>query len=425
MLTPKSYKKRLYDNMISEYLDIFGAVCIEGPKWCGKTWCGLNQANSVFYLSDPTDSFQNRRLAELDITSVLMGDRPRLIDEWQEVPSIWDAVRFEVDKEGLKGRFILTGSSTPNHKGILHSGTGRFGRIKLNTMSLYETGDSNGSVSLIQLFNENKLVPVTGPNIRLEDLIYFVVRGGWPGCIGYTEKEALKVSKKYLENVITEDMFKVDGIKRDMRKIRALIHSLGRNESTLVSNTTILNDIAEKDREVITLETISDYLSIFERLFLIENQESYAPKLRSSRRMLKSSKRHFVDPSLAVAALGATGGMLLSDLNTFGFLFEALCEHDLRIYAEVNEGKLFHLRDNRGNEVDAVIELEDGRVGLFEIKLGMNQVDEAAKNLIKVSKILAQEGTKPTVMAIIVGVGNLAYTREDGVHVIPIASLKN
>ncbi|MBO5178062.1 MAG: ATP-binding protein [Lachnospiraceae bacterium] len=423
MLTPKNYKERLIDNKIAEYMNSFGAVCVEGPKWCGKTWTSLNHAKSVSYIGSPVNNFQNRVMAELSPELVLQGELPRLIDEWQEVPAIWDAVRFEVDKEPGKGKYILTSSSTPKRKGILHSGAGRIGRIRMKTMSLYETGDSSGSISLMGLFEE-KLQPVVTGDVKLEDLIYFVVRGGWPGNLGIDISLAKNLPVEYLKAVVEDDMYSTDGIKRDSRKVRSLLHSLGRNESTIVSNSTLRKDMAAYDETEIDSNTIAEYLDVFNRLFLLEEQPAFAPNLRSSRRVLKSPKRHFTDVSLAVAALEATPEMLLGDLHTFGFLFEALCEHDLCLYAEANGGQLFHYRDEKDNEIDAVIELPDGRWGAFEIKLGANQIDAAAKDLLKMKEIMVKEGTAPVVLCVVCGMTNMAYTREDGVLVVPITALR-
>lgn len=424
MLTPKNYKERLIDNKISEYMNSFGAVCVEGPKWCGKTWTSLNHSKSVSYIGSPTNNFQNRVMAELSPELVLKGELPRLIDEWQEVPAIWDAVRFEVDKEIGKGKYILTGSSTPKRKGILHSGAGRIGRIRMNTMSLFETGDSSGAISLKKLFGESKLKPIATGEVKLENLIYYVVRGGWPGNVGIDVSLAKNLPAEYLKAVVEDDMYSTDGVKRDSRKVWSLIHSLGRNESTIVSNSTLRKDMMAYDEMEIDANTIAEYLDIFKRLFLLEEQPAFATNLRSSRRVLKSPKRHFTDVSLAVAALGATPEMLLSDLHTFGFLFEALCEHDLRLYAEASQGQLFHYRDEKDNEIDAVVELPDGRWGAFEIKLGANQIDAAAKDLLKMRDIMEREGTAPSILCVICGMTNMAYTREDGVLVVPITALQ-
>ena len=424
MLTPDGYKERIIDKKIGEYMKGFGAVCVEGPKWCGKTWTSLNHANSVCYIASPENNFQYRTMAQLSPELVLKGDYPRLIDEWQEVPPIWDAVRFEVDKNHDKGKILLTGSSTPKRKGILHSGAGRIGRIRMNTMSLYESGDSLGEISLREIF-DNPIKPTFTGEVKLEQLIYYVVRGGWPGNIKAEMETAKNLPKEYLRAVIEDDMYNTDGVKRDSRKVRSLLHSLGRNESTIVSNNTLKKDMMAYDEMGIDLDTIADYLDVFQRLFLLDDQPAFAVNLRSSRRVLKSPKRHFCDVSLVVAALEATPQLLLNDLHTFGFLFEALCEHDLKIYAESNGGKLFHYRDEKNNEIDAVVEMPDGRWGAFEIKLGANQIDSAAKELLKMKEIMEKEGTPPSVLCVICGMTNMAYTREDGVMVIPITALKD
>lgn len=424
MLTPNGYKERLIDKKIEEYMKGFGAVCVEGPKWCGKTWTSLNHANSVCYIASPANNFQNRTMAELSPDLVLKGEVPRLIDEWQEVPAIWDAVRFEVDKDKSKGKIVLTGSSTPKRKGILHSGAGRIGRIRMNTMSLFESGDSSGAVSLKEMF-EKDLQPVITAEVKLDQLIYYVVRGGWPGNMEVDIETAKNLPTEYLKAVIEDDMYNTDGIKRDFRKVKSLLHSLGRNESTIVSNNTLRKDMMTYDEIGIDSNTIAEYLDVFERLFLLDDQPAFAANLRSSRRVLKSPKRHFCDVSLAVAALEATPEMLLNDLHTFGFLFEALCEHDLKIYAENNGGKLFHYRDEKNNEIDAVVEMPDGKWGAFEIKLGANQIENAAKELLKMKEIMEKEGTEPSLLCVICGMTNMAYTREDGVRVVPITALKS
>lgn len=423
-MTNKGYKPRLIDKRISDLMESFGAVCVEGPKWCGKTWSSLNQANSVCYISDPSNSFQNKRKAEISPDLVLDGKYPRLIDEWQEVPSIWDAVRFFVDKDSRKGKFILTGSSTPTRKGILHSGAGRIARIRMDTMSLFEAGRSSGKVSLMDLF-DSRIDYVDTGDVRLADLIEYSIRGGWPGSLGLSLEEASRIPYGYLEAVV-DDMHRLDGVRRDSRKVNALLHSLARNESTIASNKTICKDIVEYCDESLNDNSVLEYMDVLERLFLISNQSAFNTSLRSSRRALKSPKRHFSDPSLAVAALGATKDMLLNDLNTFGFIFEALCEHDLRIYSEYAGGNLFHFRDDRGNEVDSIVELPDGRWGAFEIKLGANQIDFAAKELLKVRHIFEKEGSSvPSFLCVICGMSNMAYRRNDGVFVVPITALRN
>jgi predicted AAA+ superfamily ATPase len=423
MLTPEGYKERLIEKQLDEYMQTFGAVCIEGPKYCGKTWTGRSRSESAAFIGNPANNFQTRTMASLSPDLVLQGDNPRLIDEWQEVPPLWDAIRFEVDKDSKKGKFILTGSATPNHKGIMHSGTARIGRVRMTTMSLFETGDSSGKISLKSLF-EGQMVPQATGDVTLKQLIYYVVRGGWPGNLGTPESTCGNLAIEYLKAVVDDDMHKVDGVKRESRKVWSLIRSLGRNESTLVSNSTLRKDMGAMDEIAIDSETVSNYLDILNRLFLLDDQPAYSTKLRSSRRLLKSAKRHYIDPSLAVAALAATPEMLYNDLNTFGFVFENLCEHDLRIYAEYNGARLYHFRDEKGNEVDAVVEFPDGTWGAFEIKLGANQVDAAASGLLELKRIMEKEGDNPPkVLCVICGMTNMAYRREDGVFVVPITAL--
>lgn len=423
MLTPEGYKKRLIEKQFDEYVQTFGAVCIEGPKYCGKTWTGRSRSESAAFIGDPANNFQIRTMASLSPDLILQGKNPRLIDEWQEVPPLWDAIRFEVDKDRRKGKYILTGSATPNHKGIMHSGTARIGRVRMGTMSLYETGDSSGQISLRKIFEEKLTVQATG-DVELKQLIYYVVRGGWPGNLDTPESTCGKLAIEYLKAVVDDDMYKVDGVKRDSRKIWSLLHSLGRNESTLVSNNTLRKDMEAMDEVVVNPDTVSAYLDILNRLFLLDDQPAYSTNLRSSRRLLRSAKKHFIDPSLAVAALSATPDMLYNDLNTFGFLFESLCEHDLKIYAEYNGATLFHFRDEKGNEADAVVEFPDGTWGAFEIKLGANQVEAAAAELLEIRRIMEKEGNNPPkILCVICGMTNMAYEREDGVCVVPITAL--
>lgn len=423
MLTPEGYKNRLIEKLFDEYMQTFGAVCIEGPKYCGKTWTARSRSESAAFIGDPTNNFQMRTMAGISPDLVLKGEYPRLIDEWQEVPPIWDAIRFQVDQDGRKGKYILTGSATPNHKGIMHSGTARIGRVRMATMSLFETGDSSGTISLKNLFDENIDTQITG-EIDLKQLIYYVVRGGWPGNLNTPEKTCGNLAVEYLKAVVDDDMYSVDGVKRDSRKVWSLLRSLARNESTLVSNSTLRRDMGAMDEITIDSNTVSDYLDIFNRLFLLDDQPAYSTNLRSSRRLLKSAKRHFIDSSLAVAALSATPEMLYNDLNTFGFLFENLCEHDLKIYAEYNGATLYHFRDEKGNEADAVIEYPDGTWGAFEIKLGANQIDAAAKELLQLKQIMEKEGDNPPkILCVICGMSNMAYRREDGVYVVPITAM--
>lgn len=421
----KGYRPRIIDNKIEEYLGVFGALCIEGPKWCGKTWTSSFHSRSEIYLGDPAGNFQNRNLAELSPDLVLQGEPPRLIDEWQEVPPLWDAVRFHVDQSSEKGLFILTGSSTPNHKGILHSGAGRIARIRMRPMSLYESGDSSGMVSLGDLCADRMESVMTG-EVRLTDLIGYILRGGWPASLGLSIKEASLLPQQYLDAIVDDDVYRIDGVKRDTTKIRLLLRSLARNESTTATNRSLKNDVKEKDDEDIDVDTIASYLDIFSRLFLIENQQPFSSKIRSSVRVKQAEKRHFADPSLAAALLGATEEKLLGDLNTLGFLFEALCERDLRIYTDAFGGQLYHYQDYQNREVDAVIRLPGGEWCAFEIKLGANQIDEAAAVLVKLKNDIAKEpgGIPPKVLCVVCGMSNAAYKRADGVYVVPITALR-
>lgn len=420
------YIHRILDNKIDEYLHTFGAICIEGPKWCGKTWTSTYHSSSKIFLGDPAGNFQNRKLAEMSPDLVLDGSFPRLIDEWQEVPPIWDAVRYKVDQNPQKGQYILTGSATPNHKGIMHSGAGRIAKIRMRPMSLFESGDSSGDVSLESLCH-GKIKPAMTGEVDLKKLINMIIRGGWPGSLGLPVQQAALLPVEYLNAVIDDDVYRIDGIKRNTMKMKLLLRSLARNESTTVTNKTLKNDIKEVDDEDIDVETVKEYLDIFERLFITDNQPPFASKVRSSVRVKQSVKRHFADPSLACALLRLTPEGLLGDLETLGFFFEALCERDLKIYAEAFGAKLYHYQDYRGKEIDAVIELSDGNWCAFEIKLGANQIDTAAKGLLEIKQEIEADpkGKPPEILGVICGMANAAYQRPDGVYVVPITALKN
>lgn len=422
----ENYKARIIDKKIDKYLSVFGAICIEGPKWCGKTWTSSYHSNSEIYIGDPSGNFQNRQLAQMSPSLVLDGETPRLIDEWQEVPPLWDAVRYKVDQSPKKGQFILTGSATPNHKGILHSGAGRIARIRMRTMSLYESGNSSGDVSLEDLCN-GKLTPKMTGEVDLKNVIEFIIRGGWPASLGLPIESAALLPKEYLEAVLNDDIYRVDGVKRNTHKMRLLLRSLARNESTTVSNKTLKNDIKEIDDEDIDTATIADYLNILDRLFITDNQKPFSTKIRSSVRIKQSEKRHFCDPSLACALLNITPHMLLNDLETLGFLFESLCERDLKIYAESIDAHVYHYQDYKNREIDTIIELNDGRWCAIEIKLGANQIESAAENLKKIYKEMEKDPKSilPSAMIIVCGLSNAAYQREDGIYVVPLTALKD
>lgn len=419
------YKPRIIDKKIEEYLSVFGAVCIEGPKWCGKTWSSSYHSKSEIMIGDPDGNFQNRRLAEMSPSLVLEGETPRLIDEWQEVPPLWDAVRHKVDQKSEKGQFILTGSATPKHKGIMHSGAGRIARLRMRPMSLFESGNSSGAVSLKELC-EGKLTPAMTGEVDLRKITEWICRGGWPGNTDVPADKAGLLPNEYLKAVIEDDVYRIDGIKRDVSKMNLLLRSLARNESTTVTNKTLKADVKAIDDEDIDSDTVSVYLDIFTRLFLLDNQPPFASNIRSSVRLKQAEKRHFADPSLACALLKATPDRLINDLETLGFLFEALCERDLRVYADAFDAKLYHYQDYNNREIDAVIELSDGRWCAFEIKLGANQIDKAAESLLELKESIEKEGgIAPSVLCVICGLSNAAYMRNDGVFVVPVTALKD
>lgn len=421
----EDYRPRLIDNIIDSYLEAFGAVCVEGPKWCGKTWTSSYHCKSEIMLGNQDGNFQNRQLAQMSPSLVLEGETPRLIDEWQEVPQLWDAVRYKVDQSGNKGQFILTGSATPNHKGILHSGAGRIAKLRMRPMSLFESGNSSGDISLKDIC-EGRIEPKISGEVDLRKLIDFIIRGGWPANQETTLKQAAYLPIQYIRAVLDDDVYRIDNVKRDKHKMELLLRSLARNEATTVTNKKLKNDIKEIDDEDIDVETVSAYLDVFQRLFLTDNQKPFEAKLRSSIRIKQAEKRHLSDPSLAAALLNATPEMLLNDLNTLGFLFEALCERDLKIYAESFDAELYHYQDYNNNEMDAVIAMPDGKWCGFEIKLGANQIDMAAENLIKIkNEIKASGGIAPDSLCVICGLSNAAYQRPDGVFVVPITALRN
>lgn len=420
-MDPSQYRPRVIDELVEQYLQAFGAICIEGPKWCGKTWTAHMHAKSAFLVSDPAGNFQNRQLAQLDPSIVLDGEFPRLIDEWQEVPSLWDAVRFKVDDQAVKGQFILTGSATPKRRGVMHSGTGRIARLRMMSMSLYESGDSSGSISLKDICNSVYETKLTG-EVQLRTIATLILRGGWPGSIGLSTKNAVLIPRMYLKNVVDDDVDKIDDIKRDKAKMRLLLRSLARNESTTVGKKKLKDDMMGVEKTSIDEDTITDYLDVFTRLFILENQKPYGASLRSSLSVKQAEKRHFTDPSFACSLLGITQeDKLIGDLQTFGFMFEALCVRDLRIYAQAFGGELYHYQDYENNEIDAVIEMPDGSWSAFEIKLGANQIDAAAQSLLKIQAKFLKPASS---LCVICGLSNAAYRRPDGVFVVPLTALR-
>ena len=424
-LTEKGYRKRLIDSKIDRYLDTFGAVLIEGPKWCGKTWTALNHAESVSFVTETS----TKRLALINPKNIFSDKRPQLIDEWQIVPSIWDSVRHECDRGNGPGNFILTGSTTLKKDEIRnmihHSGAGRIARLKMETMSLFESGDSTGDVSITSML-ENKDISKNTGEVDLKYLANLIIRGGWPESLKVKAENYPLIPKSYVDSILNVEIGE-DDKSRDKNKMNMLLKSLARNESTIVSNKTLIKDIEEYEtgNDILSSRTtLLDYLDFLERLHLIENQESYSLNYRSPIRVGKSVKRHFVDPSLACSLLNLNEDKLMKDLNTFGFLFEALVERDLRIYMDYLDGKIYHFRDNvSGLEVDTILEFEDGEYAAVEIKLGYNEVDDAIKNLKEFYNNMIK---KPKFMCVIVGVLEAAYKDPDtSIYVVPITALKS
>lgn len=420
------YRPRIIDKKIDEYLDEFGAIFIRGPRRCGKSWTASYHSNSEFLLQSPDQNFNARHLAEEDVGSILKGATPRLIDEWQDVPTIWDAVRTEVDRRAENGQFILTGSAFPKNLKTYHSGIGRIARLRMRTMSLYETGDSTGEVSLEDLCNGKLTSFCADEHTSLEQLAYFLIRGGWPRSVQNYRNPGMAAAE-YINQIIEVDSQEVDGTKYSKKKIELLLQSLARNESTLASAKLLLTDTSNLPNVdgIDDKHTVLKYLDFLDRTYITENLPPYYPDLRSGVRVTQAEKRHFCDVSLACALLKATPEKLMNDVNTFGFLFESLCEHDLRIYAESFGGEIYHYRDYRDREVDAVIEMPDGKWCAFEIKLGVGQIQSASDGLVKFrDDIEKNKGTPPSVLCVISGTVQGAYTDKNGVFVVPFTTLK-
>lgn len=421
-LQKEGYIKRLIDEKIDTYLSVFGAISIEGPKWCGKTWSAYNHANSAILM----DQVENQEKAKVNIELVLNGENPELIDEWNLIPEIWDAVRRKCDEDGNKGKYILTCStklrSDVENERIFHSGAGRIGRVKMRTMSLYETGESTGKVSIMDMYN-GKLKPESNKLVSLEELAVYIVRGGWPSNLNTDLKNIGIIPKNYIEAILEKDI-NTDR-NREKGKMLMLLKSLARNEATIVNKNTILKDIEENSKEetIDSRTTIDDYLDVLERLNIVDNQEAYKENYRSPERIGKAAKRHFTDPSLACACLNLTVDKLMNDLRTFGLLFEALVERDLRVYMDYLNGKVYHFRDNvSGLEVDSILEFEDGEYAAVEVKLGFNQYKEAIENLLRFYKNMEK---KPKFMCVVVGFGDvIAQDPETGIYIVPLTALK-
>ena len=422
----KDYKKRIVDDILSMKLKGKGAVLIEGAKWCGKTTTAEMQAKSVLYMADPVIRKQNELAADLDPSLLLKGEVPRLIDEWQEAPKLWDAVRFEVDHRNAEGQFILTGSAVPvDTKEIVHSGTGRFSFLTMRPMSLYESGESNGSVSLKEVFAGNNISGVN--ELSLSDISFLCCRGGWPRSLYMDKDTSLNQAYDYVDGVVKSDISRASGVQRNADRTRRILRSYVRNIGTQASYETIRKDIIGGDIETLDEDTVYSYINDLKKIFVIEDVSSWKPNLRSKSAIRISDTRYFVDPSIVVASLGLGPDDLLGDLNTLGFIFENLCIRDLRIYAESINGEIYHYRDATDLECDCVVHLRNGSYGLIEIKLGGDKlIEEGASNLLKLrDKIDTDRMNNPSFLMIVTGVGSYAFRRPDGVLVVPIGCLKN
>lgn len=422
------YKYRILDKVLGKRLKSIGAVLIEGPKWCGKTTTSEKLAQSVIYMSDPANKNQYLEMAEINPQRLLEGATPRLIDEWQLAPKLWDAVRYEVDHRDELGQFILTGSSVPpSDNEIYHTGTGRFSWLLMRPMSLFESQESSGEVSLEDLFKTP--VEISGKNnLSIEKLAFLVCRGGWPRATNIEDEEAaLEQAYSYYEAVVRSDISRADGVNRDTERARKLMRSYARHQGTQATRQVIINDIILNDNDKIDLSTIHSYLNALRKIFVIEDMEAWSPNLRSKTAIRTSETRYFIDPSIAVAALGIGPNDLLSDLNTFGLLFETLCVRDLRVFADYLNGKVYHYRDKNGLECDAVVHLRNGSYGLVEIKLGGDRlIEKAVANLKKLESILdSDKMKKPAFLMVLTGVGEYAYRRKDGIYIVPVGCLKN
>lgn len=422
----KEYKLRIADKILEKKLKGKGAVLIQGPKWCGKTTTAEQICKSILYMAKPEDKTQNLTLADISPSLLLEGETPRLIDEWQIAPKLWDAIRFEVDHRNLEGQFVLTGSAVPvSMDEVTHTGTGRFSWLTMRTMSLYESGESNGTISLSKLFEETN---ITGINeLSLEDIAYLCCRGGWPRSTFMEKEIALEQAFDYYDAIVNSDISRVDNINRNSERVKKLMKSYARNIGTQSSIDTIKKDIVENEAFSIDDDTIFSYISALKKIFVIEEAPAWNPNLRSKTAIRTADTKYFIDPSIAVAALGIGPNDLIKNLNTFGLIFESLCIRDLRVYAESINGNVYHYKDSSGLECDAVVHLRNGNYGLIEIKLGGdNLIDIGAENLKKLNqKIDTTKMNKPSFLMVLTAIGKYAYKREDGVCVVPIGCLKN
>lgn len=427
MTKKEKYRPRIADKLLERKLRGKGAVLLEGAKWCGKTTTAEQLCRSVLYMSEPGKREQNEQLVRLNPALLLRGEKPRLIDEWQVAPKLWDAVRFEADHSPDLGLFVLTGSSVPpDMSEVIHSGTGRFAWLKMRPMSLWESGESTGEVSLKSLFDGNlNIAGVSG--LDLERIAFIACRGGWPLSVDMDDEIALDQAFDYVAAVEKRDIQQADGVERDPARVHRLLRSYSRLQGAQVSNSAIRDDLIENEGETLDVDTIAAYIKALKRIFVIEDAEAWNPNLRSKTAIRTSDTRYFTDPSIATASLGIGPKDLIADLNTFGLIFETLCIRDLRVYAEALNGNVYHYRDKNGLECDAVIHLRDGNYGLIEIKLGGdNLINQGASTLLTLAgKIDTTKMKKPSFLMVLTAAGDYAYQREDGVLVVPIGCLKD
>jgi predicted AAA+ superfamily ATPase len=413
------YFKRIMDNILEEELEVFGAVLLTGPKACGKTTTAALLSKSALYMQDPDKKESYLELAKIKPSRLLDGETPRLIDEWQMAPQLWDAVRFSVDLKNKTGLYILTGSTAVDESKISHSGAGRIARVMMRPMSLYESLDSNGSVSLKEIFDGKHEIEGKS-NLSIEKISNLIVRGGWPSAINKSSKAAMRLVSAYCDTIASSEIQTVDGKKRDKEKTKSLLRSLARLTGSMATETTILDDVVAHHASM-HRNTLSDYINALKQLYIIDDVPAWSPKLRSKTQIRTSNKRYFVDPSIAASMLKTSPENLFSDMNTFGLLFESLVIRDLKIYTHAIGGNVFHYHDRSGLEADAVIHLDDGRWGLVEVKLGTVDIDKAANNLLTISNKIVG---KPSFLMIVTG-ADYVYKRKDGVLVVPIGCLKN
>ena len=424
----ENYRPRLADKTLERKLKGKGAVLIQGPKWCGKTTTAEQMAKSILYMSKPEDVKSNLMAADIKPSKLLEGDIPRLIDEWQIAPKLWDAVRFEVDHRKGMGQFILTGSAVPpDDDEIFHTGTGRFAWIKMRPMSLFESGESTGEISLKALFDHPKRILAENKINDIDKLAFLICRGGWPGSIDMEDDIALDQAFDYFDAIVNTDISRVDNVKRDSERAKRLMKSYARNQGTQTPYTVLRDDILANDAETLTEDTVYSYTNALRKIFVIEDMPAWNPNLRSKTAIRTSDTRYFTDPSIATESLGLGPNDLVKDLNTMGLFFETMCVRDLRVYAESLDGEVYHYRDKSGLECDTVIHLRNGSFGLIEIKLGGDHlIEEGATNLKTFSaKIDTNKMKEPAFMMVLTGVGKYAYCREDGVYVVPIGCLKD